>query len=170
MSRTQLRGVGSVVWCSAVANKNAPTAAEILAGIRLQGMMTNDGLKTPATGKTIDGSDAGDLFNKSLPGSYGGDMGSYTGYRDTKSAVDVPWSTLPQGASGYLVVAWAGFAQDSNGKGTPTGTATAGDRCEVWPSNVISRSRNDPSDGKLTTFTASLSFYDSPAQDAVVAA
>lgn len=170
MPRIQLRGIGSVVWCSAISNKNAPTVAEITAGIRLQGLMTNDGLKTPSTGKTIDGSDAGDLFNKTFPGSYGGDMGAFTGYRDSKAAVDLAWSTLPQGASGYLVVAWPGFAQDATGKGTPTAVATVGDRCEVWPSNVISRARNDPADGKLTTFTSALSFWDSPAQDAVVAA
>jgi hypothetical protein len=161
MSRLQFRGVGALVWCATIANKSAPTAAEIAAGVRITPQLTNDGLDTPKTGKTIDVADASDLFDKTAPGSFGGN--------NSKASLDLAWATLAAGAVGYLVVARFGFGQDSNGKGTPGGTATIGDRCEVWPATVISRAPMAIADGKATTFDCDISFQDSPVTDAVVA-
>lgn len=169
MSRIQFRGTGALVWCATIASKTAPTAAEINAGVRLTLQLTNDGLDTPKSGKTIDIADASDLFDKTAPGSFGGNNGKLTFYRDTKSSLDLAWSTLPDGAVGYLLVARFGLAQDATGKGTPSGTATAGDRCEVWPSTVISRSPAAIADGKAQVFDCDVAFQDSPATDAVVA-
>lgn len=169
MSRLQFRGVGSLVWCATIASKTAPTAAEVAAGVRLTPQLTNDGLSTPKTGKTIAIDDASDLFDKTAPGSFGGNNGKVSCYRDSKTALDLAWTTLADGAVGYLVVARFGWAQDANGKGTPGGTATIGDRCEVWPATVISRAPMDIADGKATTFDCDISFQDSPVTDALVA-
>jgi hypothetical protein len=169
MSRQQFRGIGALVWCATISNKAAPTAAEVAAGVRLTSQLTNDGLDTPRTGKTIDIADASDLFDKTAPGSYGGDTGKLTCYRDTKTALDLAYSTLVDGAVGFLVVFRFGCAQDANGKGTPSGTATVGDRCEVWPATIISRAPMPIGDGKATTFDVSIAFTDSPNTDALVA-
>lgn len=168
--RTEFRGTGSLYWVTTIANKSAPTAAEISAGVKLHPQLTNDGLKTPKTGNTIDAADASDLFNKTIGGSYGGDTGEVTCYRDTASASDTAYTTLVDGATGFLVVARAGFGQDgTTGKGSPDGTPTAGDRCEVWPAQVITQAPVDIADGTVTRFSASISFPDSPDIHAVVA-
>jgi hypothetical protein len=114
--------------------------------------------------------DDGDLADdQTAPGSYGGDTGKLTCYRDTKTALDLAYSTLVDGAVGFLVVFRFGCAQDANGKGTPSGTATVGDRCEVWPATIISRAPMPIGDGKATTFDVSIAFTDSPNTDALVA-
>lgn len=171
MARIQFTGTGSVLFVTAVADKDAPTTTELGgSAVKLTPYLTRDGLKTPATGNTIDLSDASSLFNKTGPGSYGGDAAELTCFRDTKSANDLAWTTLAQGTSGFLVVARFGWAQDTtSGKGTNSGTPTAADRCEVYPVTVISRAMSDTADNEASKFTVNLAITDEPAFDAVVA-
>jgi hypothetical protein len=167
--RVQFRGTGVAVWVGNVNSKTAPTAAEIAGGVRLQGFLDPGGMDTPRTGKTIDISDAGSRFNKTAAGSYGGDAGKLTAYRDSLLATDLAWATLVDGAVGFLVIARFGFAQSgTTGLGTAAGVAATGDRCEVWPSTVIVRAPVNIADGKANMFTADLAFTDDPALDALV--
>lgn len=173
MARIQFTGTGSVLFVTAVADKDAPTATELGTGaVKLTPFLTRDGLKTPATGNTIDLSDASSRFNKTGPGSYGGDAAELTCFRDSKSANDIAWTTLPPGTVGYLVVARFGWNQDAgtDGVGTAASTPTAGDRCEVYPVTVISRAMADTADNEASKFSVTLAITDEPAFDAVVAA
>ena len=171
MARIQPTGTIAIQFVPTVADKTAPTVTELGAGTDLTPFVTRDGLKTPATGNTVDISDVSDLFNSTAPGSYGGDAAELTCYRDTKESADLAWTTLPRGTTGFLVVARSGFGQDSEtGMGSNDGTPTAGDRCEVYPVTVISRAMNDTADNEASKFTCSLAITAPPADDASVAA
>lgn len=137
----------------------------------LSDYVTRDGLKTPSSGNTIDASDIGSRFNKTAPGTYGGDAAEITAHRDSKSASDKAWTTLTQDTTGFLIVARSGLGQNATtGIGTKAGPATAGDRVEVLPITVIARAMADTGDNETAKFTASLAITGEPAQDAVVAA
>jgi hypothetical protein len=160
----------AVKFVTAVAAKAAPTVTELTGGTDLTGFLTRDGLKTPATGNTVDISDASSLFNSTAPGSYGGDAAELTCYRDTLGTNDTAWTALERGTIGFLVVARAGWGQSATtGIGTNDGTPTAADRCEVYPVTVISRAMNDTADNEASKFTCSLAITAEPADDAVVA-
>ena len=159
------------MFVDSVASKTAPTVAELSDGTDLTGFLTRDGLKTPATGNTVDISDASSLFNSTAPGSYGGDAAELTCYRDTLDTNDTAWNALPRGTTGYLVVARAGWAQsETTGIGSNDGTPTDGDRCEVYPVTVISRAMADTADNEASKFTVSLAITQEPADDAAVGA
>lgn len=171
MPRYGTTGKIAVYWVPTIASIAAPTVAEITAGTNLAPYMTRDGLKTPSTGNTIDAADAASAFNATAPGTFGGDAGSYMGHRDSKSTADTAWTTLAPGSIGFLVVARAGFHQNATtGLGTPAGTPTVADRCEVYPATVISRAEEDTAENSTDRFTANLAFTAEPKQDAVVAA
>lgn len=170
MPRYGITGRIAVYWVPSIASLAAPTVAEITAGVNLTPYMLRDGLKTPSTGNTIDAADAATRFNSTAPGTYGGDAGSYKGHRDSKSTTDLAWTTLVKDAAGFLVVARAGFHQNATtGLGSPTGTPTVADRCETYPSTVISRAEEDTAENQTDQFTAMLAFTGEPNQDAVVA-
>ncbi|MET9142450.1 hypothetical protein [Streptomyces sp. NPDC004042] len=171
MARYGTTGRVAIVFAPTVADPAAPTIAEIAAGVNLSDHVTRDGLKTPSSGNTIDASDIGSRFNKTAPGTYGGDAAEITAHRDSKAATDLAWTTLEKDATGFLVVARAGFDQQSaTGLGTKDGVAKTGDRCQVYPVTVISRASNDTGDNETDKFTASLAITGEPEQDAVVAA
>ncbi|MFJ5176719.1 hypothetical protein ACIP68_23140 [Streptomyces griseoviridis] len=170
MARYGTTGRIAIYFVPTVASIAAPKVSEISAGVNLSDYITRDGLKTPSSGNTIDASDIGSRFNKTAPGTYGGDAAEITAHRDSKSATDLAWSTLPQDAPGFLVIARQGFAQAvGTGLGTKNGTPTVGDRCEVLAVTVISRALNDTGDNETSKFTASMAITAEPAQDAVVA-
>ena len=166
MSREQFTGRGSLLWvegAAGIVDAAAPTATELAAGVDLTDLLTRDGLSTPNTGNTIDLSDAGSLFNKTGRGSHGGDAGSLTFYRDSLAANDKAWTSLEDGTQGFFVVARWGWAADAEtGLGTKKGTPTADDRCEVYPSTIISRAMNDTADNEAHKFVASVGFTDEP--------
>ncbi|MDT0477401.1 hypothetical protein RM863_35295 [Streptomyces sp. DSM 41014] len=170
MARYGTTGRIAIYFAPTIASMAAPKVSEISAGVNLSDYVTRDGLKTPSSGNTIDAADIGSRFNKTAPGTYGGDAAEITAHRDSKSTTDLAWSTLPQDAIGFLIVARQGFAQSvTTGLGTKAGTPTVADRCEVYPVTVISRAANDTGDNETSKFTASLAITGEPAQDAVVA-
>lgn len=171
MPRYGTTGRIAVLWATTLADPDSPTVAECTAAVNLTSYMTRDGLKTPATGNTIDASDAASRFNKTAPGTYGGDAGSFKGHRDSKAASDLAWTTLDQDTIGFLMVFRSGLGQNATtGLGTPTGTAAAGDRCEVYPATVISRAEEDTAENQTDQFTATLAFTAEPIMDAAVVA
>lgn len=171
MSRGQFRGRGRVVFCPTIADPSAPTVTEVGAGTDLTRNMLPDGLDTPLTGNVIDASDASSLFNKQALGSYGGDAIQFQFHLDSKPADNVAWTTLARETTGFLVVTRWGWAQDpTTGLGTPSGTPTLADKCEVYPVTVSTRAPASTADGQTNRATASLAVTDEPEQDAVVAA
>lgn len=170
MARRQFAGIGDIRLLPSCTNVNAPTAAEITAGTRLTKQMTRDGLKRPSSGNTSDTSDASSLFNSQDIGTYGGDAMEYKGYRESKVADDVAWTTLARGVSAFIAVTDYGWAQSgTTGLGASTGTPTTGDRCQIYPVTVISREMMDTAENETPKFVAKLAITGDPAQDAVVA-
>ncbi|MEU5091722.1 hypothetical protein [Streptomyces sp. NPDC021356] len=171
MARFGSTGRIAIIFAPTVVNPKAPSIAEITAGVNLSDYVTRDGLKTPSSGNTIDAADIGSRFNKTAPGTYGGDAAELTAHRDSKSTTDLAWTTLTQDTAGFLIVARSGLGQDATtGLGTKLGPAKAADRVEVYPVTVISRAMADTGDNETAKFTASLAITGEPAQDAVVAA
>jgi hypothetical protein len=163
-----------VILAPAVADITAPTVAEITAGTNISSYITRDGVKTPATGNTIDAADIATRFNATAPGTYGGDAAQLICHRGSKSGVsgdDKAWTALARGTISFMIVARPGFAQNATtGLGDPFSAAIANDKVEVYPVTVISRAMNDTADNETTKFTATLAITAEPADDAVVAA
>lgn len=170
MPRTQFTGRGDLRFVPTVTTLAAPTAAQIIAGTRLTPLNLRDGLTRPQSGETMDIADAASRFNKRAAGTFGGDAMELTFHRDSKASSDIAWSTLAPQTSGYIVVTDWGWAQSgTTGLGTTSGTPTAGDRCEVYPVEVISREPTPNADNENRRFVARLAITDDPALDAVVA-
>lgn len=174
MSRYGTSGQLGIMFVPTIASIAAPTVTELGAGTDLSTYLTRDGLKTPASGNTVDSSVIASAYTPQVPGTYGGDAVSLTCQRGSKGGVggdDTAWSTLIRGTQGFLVVARSGWAQDATtGLGTPGGTPTVADRCEVYPVSVLTRAMADTAENQTSRFDATLTVTADPNLDAVVAA
>lgn len=174
MPRYGTSGQLGLYFVPTIASIAAPTATEISAGKDLSAYITRDGLKTPSTANTVDSSVIASAFTATVPGTYGGDAITLTCQRGSKggtSGDDLAWSTLTRGTQGYLVIARSGWAQDTvTGLGTPSGTPTLADRCEVYPVSVLTRAMADTAENQTSRFDATLTVTADPAMDAAVAA
>jgi hypothetical protein len=159
MARTASTGVIELRYVPTIANKAAPTVAELTTGaVDLTPWLTRDGLDTPQGGSTVDVAGANSRYNATQSGSYGGDPISATFFRDTVSGSDTAWTTLARGTAGYFVIGRFGL------------TPTAGERVEVWEINVISRAMVAIADNEAQRFVASMAVPSEPNDAAVVAA
>jgi hypothetical protein len=164
MSRSASTGVLALRFVPSVANKAAPTVAEINAGTDLTPYLTRDGLSTPQEGSTIDIADVSSRFNKTASGSYGGQPAKLKLLRNTVSGSDAAWTALPRGTAGFYVVRRFGGAT-----GASTDAYVAGQRVEVWPVEVLSRAMMDIADNEAQKFEVIAAVTDTPNDDAVVA-
>lgn len=116
-----------VEWLPACANIAAPTVAERNAGLRLDPVMTPDGLKTD--GKTAD------VDNSSLSSTFDTRRAGRRGFTNSvkikrQDSADTALSTLVYRANGFLVVR----------RTVDAATApTIGDKVEVYPSECGDR-------------------------------
>ena len=159
MARRQYRGEIRVEFVPVIADTDAPTVAEINGGVDLTPFLKADGITTPQTGSTINIADMSSLFNKTAPGSYGGDSISIKAYRD--SDADSAYNVLVRGVSGHIVIRRFG--------GSDVAIAVSDD-VEVWTGTVISSENSPSADNEPQSFTASFSVEEAPVEDAVVAA
>ncbi|MGA5629796.1 fibronectin type III domain-containing protein [Streptomyces cellulosae] len=174
MARRSFTGLGRIYWVKSIADPKKPTAAEVKAGVELTRSVKRDGLKTPTSVNTIDISDASSLWNKSAPGTKGGDQITINGWRESLATEDKIWATLKDEEQGFLCVTRWGNAQDATtgiGSGeavTPTVDPKEGDRFEVYTCTVSSRAMDDiGNDANAATFV--LTQTDVPQFDAVIA-
>lgn len=161
MSRIGSTGNIQLWYLPTVANKAAPTAAEKAAGVNLTGELLRDGLSLPQSGNTIDVAGADSKYNATDAGTYGGDAVTASFFRDSVAADDDAWDTLPRGTRGYFLV--ARFEGSDSSVGT-------GDRVEVWPIVVISRSNRDIEQDGAYRFDVTCGVPSEPDDDAVMAA
>lgn len=170
MPRYEPRGRIAVVWCATIATIAAPSVAEISAGVPLAKYMTPDGLSLPLNGSLIDTPDAGSEFNSTQVGPYGGDAGTYTGYRDADPSKDTAWNTLVRLTSGFWVVAPTGWNQASGTSfiGSASNTPTAADRCQVWPATISITAPIDGKDKTADMFKTTFAIPSAPQLYAVV--
>lgn len=108
----------------------------------------------PESGNTIDIADASSSFNKTAPGTFGGDTGTLTCYRGSEPGDDdAAWETLTRGTRGYFVERLFG------GSDAP---ATAGDIVSVYEGTVISSALQRRARNEALTFVVSVSIEEEP--------
>lgn len=168
MAREQSTGVIRIWWLPAVpANKAAPTLAEITAGVDLTPYLRRDGFNSPKSGNTADTSDAASRYNKTAPGTYGGDPIAANFYRDSVGGSDLAWNTLippsevtPNGTAGAWLVRRFGGSSVA---------AASGQRVEVWPAAVISAEMANIAANEAQYFVATCSIPAEPNDRALIA-
>jgi hypothetical protein len=161
MSRLMFPGTGKVRWVPTLSSVTAPTAVQINAGIDLTPWLRQDGLNRSITGALTDVADARDTFDRTDLGTYSATL-EVTFLRDSVAGADTAFSTLQRGTRGFFIVApfgWAGAAT----------TATAGDRCEVWPAVVSSLGAEAEGKEKAQVIKITFGVPDAPETNALVA-
>jgi hypothetical protein len=165
MARQQPTGNLRAWHVPAIANIAAPTTTEINAGFDFTGYLKRDGLSTPKSGQTASASDVASRFNKTSPGTYGGDPMEISLYRD--DSVDTAWTTFvppsaasPAGTSGFVVIRRFGGA---------TVAIASTNKVEVWPHSVISSEMQQIAENENAFFKVLLAITAEPNDRAVVA-
>lgn len=164
MSRQQFTGTGRLHFCTTIANKSAPTVAEIGAGVDLTPFTLRDGLDRSREASTVPTDDVSERFDKTEVGTESATL-TLKLYRDSDESDDDAWATLPIAERGFLVIAPFGYG----GAGTPPAPAAA-DRVEVWPVAVSSRSMVAIAANQAEQFMVTFALPEAPDDDAVVAA
>jgi hypothetical protein len=165
MARKQFTGNGQLRLVPTISDTDLSevTVAEITAGTNLTPFLTRDGISDRgAEAATVDVADATSMWDKTAAGTSGSSL-EITLYRDSVAADDDAWAALPQGTSGYMVIAPFGFT------GT-AGAPAATNRIEVWPFEVSSRRMLAIAANESQKFTVSLAIPDEPNVDAAVIA
>lgn len=158
MARYQPKGNTRAFWVTTISNTSAPTVAEINAGFELTGYLRGDGITTPQSGSTIDVSSMDSRFNKTAPGTFGGDPNSLKLYRDSVSGTDLAYTTLARDTAGYLVIR----------EGVPFSTAiAASQRFHVTQGTIISREMQPTADNEPRHFVCQMSVEAVPVDNAV---
>lgn len=158
MVRVLGAGVYELFYVAAVTDATAPSVAELNAGIDLTGFLIDGTLDTPLEGSIVDESDVSSDFNKTGPGTYGGDALAAEFYRD--NTTDTAWTTLARAVRGYMAITRFGRA----------GTAWAsGDTLELWPITVISRNMMVPARNEKQRFRVMCAVPGIPLEDYTLA-
>jgi hypothetical protein len=137
-----------VGFATTVANKNAPTAAEVTAAVNLTSFLIS--INASSQGNTVPTPALDTLFETSVPGTSTATF-SADFYRDTTA--DTAWTTLPRGTAGFFIISRFGGAG-----------------VEVWPVTVTSRTNSNMSSNQVLTFTLTCSVNIEPSEAATVAA
>lgn len=139
-----------------VADLEAPTAAEITAGVDLTKYLIS--LNAASQGNTVPTPDLSTLFETSIPGTVSASF-SADFYRDDDE--DLAWNTLPRRTEGVFVLQRFGAE--------PGVAPAAADPVECWPVVIVSRTASNVSSNTAQTFTVTCSVPEEPVEDAVVA-
>jgi hypothetical protein len=134
------------------ADLTKPAVADITAAIDLTDYIS--GLNFSATGSALPTPSLATLFETSIPGTTTA-TATLDAYRDDED--DLAWDTLPRATEGCVFVSRYG--------GTP---AVAGDKLEVWPVRVISRTASNMTNNTVQTFTCTFSVPQEPSEDSVL--
>jgi hypothetical protein len=131
---------------------DAPKIADITSATEITGFVS--GLNFSATGSAVPTPNLATLFETSIPGTTTA-TATLDAYRDDDT--DDAWELLPRATEGVMYISRYG--------GKPT---TAGDKLEVWPVRVISRTASNMTNNTVATFTVTFSVPEEPAEDAVL--
>lgn len=156
MARIKYEGRTKIHWLTTIADTDAPTAAEITAGVDLTPFVTKDGYQPNVTNNTIDTGGIDTDFNSMVQGSYGADLTLVCMRDDT---TDTAFDTLVRLAQGYIVVG----LNSAGGIGT-------GDVVEVWEAELGTPVMANSGQDTLQTFTVNAAVATEPVFDAVAAA
>lgn len=146
-----------------IANKNAPTVAEVTAGEEITGaVITVSGFKY--SGSKVETPDLKSRFNSSVPGRYTADDSNIQFYKgDESTDVEaIVEDLLADDTAGFIV-------RIPPEDGDPQAIAAA-TTCAVWPVKVMSNTEDPPAPGEVAKFTVDFSIPSAPAKHAVIAA
>lgn len=136
----------------------APTDLEVAASTNVTEYVVS--LTANSQGNTVPTPSLDTLFETSVPGT---STASFTAdfYRDDTD--DTAWETLTRGLKGYFYIS-------RFGGGGANAMPEAGDKVEVWPVTITSRSASALASNTAQTFTLTCAVPEEPAEDAVVVA
>ena len=160
MTRWANDGMIRVHHVPTVANKAAPTVAEINAGTDLTPHMTKDGLQVPSGQNMVDDSNLNEVYDAQLVGSFGGPISMTLKRNNASGGTDTAWNLIVYGLSGYLVVR----------RGITWATAfAAGQAVEVYPTQYHEPVMAQTATNEQGRFTAQAACTSSPNLKAVTA-
>lgn len=142
-----------VYYVASIANKAAPTRAELNAGTDLSREVA-DITGWNVTGEQIPTPDLGTLFTSQIPGRTTSDDSSLTFYAD-KAGVDAR-GTLPRGTNGFIV--WL------------DGGDTANNKMDVYPIRVRSNGKMRSLSNEAARIQIQFSITSEPAENVTVPA
>lgn len=161
MARRIYDGEIRVYWVPGLAtipNMAAPTVAQITTtGTDVTEFMAS--LDTPLEGEAAPSPDLSSAFDKTVAGTFGGTVTSEM-YREDLVADDDAWPLFTRNTTGYLVIRRFGGSEVA---------IAVGNKVEVWPLRVITRSPAAAERGAVITFTVNFAALDDPNLDATVA-
>jgi hypothetical protein len=145
-------GTTKVYFCTTIANKTAPTRAELNAGTDLTREIREvEGFSTSS--EQVESPDMDTRFTSVIPGRISADDSSLTFYADTTGS-DAR-SLLPRDAAGFVV--WL------------DGGDVAGRRMDVYPVRVSSQSKARSAEGSdPATVQISFAITSEPAENVVI--
>jgi hypothetical protein len=157
MARYTHETMTQVWWVVTIANKAAPTAAEITAGTALGGFIAKDGVAVNYTTNKVDSSTITENFNSQLAGSTGADV-ELTMFRD--NTADTAWNLWVHGTNGFLVIR----------RGVASATAaTAAQKVEVYPAQQLQPVPDNSAQDAQVRFIAGIAVTSEPNLKATVA-
>lgn len=115
---------------------SAPKAADLATAVVLTPLIT--GVTAATTGQAVPTPAFDSLFETSISGTVQANF-QIDGYRDDVGASDLLWTTLPRGTNGFVVIS------------LKTGSAVplVGDKVDVWPIQVLSRTIPNLTSGQV---------------------
>lgn len=120
MARLVFDGNYHVYWLDTPpADKHAPTVAEIAAGTELTPFIPKDGFDPGVNNNRVTGGDLSTTFTDESMGTYTSQL-KVDFYLEKPPGANTAKDTLVKGATGAIVVCWAG-------------AAAATEPCYVWP-------------------------------------
>lgn len=137
-----------------------PTTAEITGATPLTGLLMS--LNASSRGNQVPTPSFDSLFETSVAGTSSATFDADF-YRDDAVSGDTAWTTLPRGTQGFFIISRFG------GSGTDN-MPIAGDKVEVWPVEVISRTMANMSNNTVLSFTVSCAVNVEPNENATISA
>lgn len=133
---------------------DAPKVADVNGAIELTDLTMS--LNASAQGNAVPTPSFASLFETSIVGT---SQATFTAdfYRDDDD--DLAWDTLPRLTAGFFIISRFGLIPNS-----------IGDKCEVWPVQVLSRAMANMANNTVESFTVTCSVPSVPGEDAVTAA
>jgi hypothetical protein len=158
MARYVYEGKTDAWWVTTIANKAAPTVAEINAGTNLTNFVAKDGVATNFTNNKVDSASIAETFNAQLAGSFGSDL-ELTMFRD--DTADTAWNLWVQGTNGFVVLRRA----------VASGAAVAAaQKVEVFPAQMLEPTVANSAQDTQVRFTGGVAVTSAPNQKATIAA
>jgi hypothetical protein len=157
MPREVYEGRTNVYWVVSIANKNAPTVAEITAGTNLTNFVTKDGVAVNITTNNVDNATIAETFDAESVGSWGSGL-EITMFRD--NSVDTAWNLCVYGTTGFVVI------DRFRASGT---LPSIGNKVEVYPAQMHTPAMQNSAANTNKRFVEKFAVTSTPAMSATVA-